>query len=478
MNSSAESSSQTAGSSASASDPEETGKMNSMVKVEATSEKAIKSSTTRRLSYSSDTDAHCPKRVKVAGKDGSPMVIRVGSRKSKLALVQTEIVIEALKEIYDQDYEFEIVTMTTTGDHILDTPLSQIGSKSLFTKELEEALLDKTIHFVVHSLKDVPTTLPPELCIAAILRREDPEDALVLKSSLKLEDPLDLVRPKLSKGNEIDKTSGDNNCKDSVKNGSIDENSEKLPVIGTSSLRRIAQLRKMNPTIKVVDVRGNLTTRINKLDDPQQPYDALILASSGLKRSDLASRISTILDSNWWYAVGQGALAVECREDDSSTMALLSPLIDYRSTYEAICERAFMQTLEGGCSVPLGVRCKWIPHMPSNSDLSVENSDLILSLDGAVFSLDGTEFIEDCQKSKIFDEVKEKSEEKSSEQKNNGNIKNFTSICLPPPTLACFDRVKRAFLNSFKLGVNLANQLNAQGAGNILAKIKHDKEKK
>lgn len=168
MNNSAESSSQTTGSS---SDPVDNGKMNSSpVIVESGSEKTIKSSTTRRLSYSSDSDAHCPKRVKVTGKDASPMVIRVGSRKSKLALIQTEIVIEVLKEIYNHDYEFEIVTMTTTGDHILDTPLSQIGSKSLFTKELEEALLDKTIHFVVHSLKDVPTTLPPELCIAAILR--------------------------------------------------------------------------------------------------------------------------------------------------------------------------------------------------------------------------------------------------------------------------------------------------------------------
>lgn len=317
------------------------------------------------------------------------------------------------------------------------------------------------------------------------IRREDPEDALVLKNSLKLEDPLDLLKPKpskeygsdeiTSKEDVIDKTSGDS--KDSV-NGSIREDSRKLPTIGTSSLRRIAQLRKINSTIKVVDVRGNLTTRINKLDDPQQPYDALILASSGLKRSGLESRISAILHSDWWYAVGQGALAVECREDDSSTMALLSPLIDYRSTYEAICERAFMQTLEGGCSVPLGVRCTWSPHVPSNSDLSVENSDLILSLDGAVFSLDGTECVKGRQKIKIFDEIKEKDGEKLSEQKNKGNLKNFTSICLPPSSLACFDRVKRAFLNSFHLGVNLANQLNAQGAGVLLAKIKHEKVKK
>jgi len=137
---------------------------------EATFDRNSSSSTDRRLSYSSDSDAHCPKRPKVTDKDGSSIVIKVGSRKSKLALIQTEMVIEALKEIYNDDYKFETITMTTTGDHILDTPLSQIGTKSLFTKELEEALLNNTIHFVVHSLKDLPTTLPPELCIAAILR--------------------------------------------------------------------------------------------------------------------------------------------------------------------------------------------------------------------------------------------------------------------------------------------------------------------
>lgn len=124
----------------------------------------------RRLSTGSDGDVRCPKRAKLNEDSSSPTEIKVGSRKSKLALIQTDLVIEELGKVYQSDYKFNIIQMSTTGDHILDTPLAQIGSKSLFTKELEEALLNKSIHFVVHSLKDLPTTLPTNLCIAAILR--------------------------------------------------------------------------------------------------------------------------------------------------------------------------------------------------------------------------------------------------------------------------------------------------------------------
>ncbi len=179
-------------------------------------------------------------------------------------------------------------------------------------------------------------------------RREDPSDALVLKEGIKLENPMDILH----------------SC-DSI-------------TIGTSSLRRIALLKQLNPNLKTVDIRGNLNTRISKLDNQNSCYSALILATAGLKRADYSSRISKRLLDNWYHAVGQGALAIECRLHDSFIIDLLRPLVDMKSTFECLAERAFLHELEGGCAVPIGVKSS------CNSDLS------LLTLDGIVLSLDGS----------------------------------------------------------------------------------------
>ena len=381
--------------------------------------------------------------------DEPAIKIRVGSRKSKLALIQTEVVISELRKFYsEKDYQFELITMTTKGDHILDTPLSQIGSKSLFTKELEDGLLNKSIDFVVHSLKDLPTTLPPKLCIAAILERECPDDALVLKSSLKLDKPFTLIQPPSDNKSEwVTK----HNIKEPI-------------VIGTSSLRRIAQLRFYNPEVEPIDIRGNLTTRMNKLDDPDGPYSALILAYAGLKRSGYEDRISHQLDSDWWYAVGQGALAIECREDDLETIRFLSPLIHCKTTFEVIAERVFMAKLEGGCSVPLGVRCSWDPTDIVNEDFGDEKRRIKLTLHGSVFSLDGTKSIKTHEEADLADEI--------DIDDVIGETKHFTSICLPPSNAPCYSTVRRNFINSAKIGLKLAEKFRKLGAMAILEEIR------
>ena len=188
----------------------------------------------------------------------SNKVIKVGSRKSQLALIQTRFVISELKKI-QPEREFEIVEMSTLGDNVLDRALSKIGEKSLFTKELEVALEKGEVDFVVHSMKDLPTSLPPGMVIGAVLEREDPRDAVILKSD-----------------------SGWSSMSD-LPEGSV---------VGTSSLRRAAQLRSAFPGLSFQDVRGNLNTRLRKLDDPSGPYSALILAVAGVVRMGWSERIS------------------------------------------------------------------------------------------------------------------------------------------------------------------------------------------
>ncbi|EFA03098.1 porphobilinogen deaminase [Tribolium castaneum] len=276
--------------------------------------------------------------------------IRVGSRKSELALIQTRHVISLLKKIHPGK-DFEIVTMSTLGDKVLDIPLPKIGEKSLFTKELEAALSTGCVDFVVHSLKDLPTVLPPGMAIGAVLTREDPRDALVLQKD------------------------HDKYLLETLPEGSV---------IGTSSLRRGAQLARKYPHLKVESIRGNLNTRLKKLDELGK-YQAIILASAGLIRMGWTSRISKILDSDeLLYAVGQGALAVECRESDEKTIELLKPLYDVQTALRVISERSFLKTLGGGCSAPVAV----------SSDLSrLKDNKHTLKLKGAVWSLDGKEEI-------------------------------------------------------------------------------------
>ncbi|XP_041651926.1 LOW QUALITY PROTEIN: porphobilinogen deaminase-like [Cheilinus undulatus] len=280
-------------------------------------------------------------------------VIRIGTRQSQLARIQTDSVADKLKELYS-DLHLEIIGMTTTGDKILDTALSKIGEKSLFTKELENALERNEVDLVVHSLKDLPTTLPPGFTIGAVLKRENPHDAVVL-------------HPK-HKGKTLE---------------TLPDNS----VIGTSSLRRAAQLKKRFPHLEFKDIRGNLNTRLKKLDE-KDDFAAIILAAAGLRRMGWENRISQILaPEDCMYAVGQGALAVEVRARDEDILEMVSVLHDPDTVLRCIAERSFLRRLEGGCSVPVAVHTE------------VKDSQLYLT--GAVYSLDGSDSLKETMQTSI-----------------------------------------------------------------------------
>ena len=248
-----------------------------------------------------------------------PRPLVIGSRGSKLALWQAEQARQRL-QAHDPHVEIKIDIIKTTGD-VKSDPLSVIGGKGVFTKELEDALLDGRIDIAVHSLKDLPTILPDRLAISAICEREDARDALVLRADL---------------------------------NGS-DASLSGLPeraVVGTSSQRRLAQLKALRGDIVVRDLRGNVDTRIRKLDEGQ--YDAVILASAGLLRLGLENRISaTIPITEILPAVGQGAIAIETRTDDEFAVETTSRL-DHRETRLAcLAERSFLRGLGGGCQLPI-----------------------------------------------------------------------------------------------------------------------------
>ena len=244
----------------------------------------------------------------------------IGSRGSKLALWQAEWV-KARLESLRPETEIRIEIIKTSGDVMRDVPLAVIGGKGVFTKELEEALLDQRIDIAVHSLKDLPTILPQELTITAITEREDPSDALVLRDGFSLEKP------------------------------SIREMPESA-TIGTSSLRRMAQLKNLRPDLIIKDLRGNVDTRLRKLDEGQ--YDAVILAAAGLRRLGFAERISVrVTTEEMLPAVGQGALGIETRADDEATNDLVA-LLDHAPTRAACtAERALLRSLGGGCQLPI-----------------------------------------------------------------------------------------------------------------------------
>lgn len=275
-----------------------------------------------------------------------PRTIRIGSRKSQLALVQTYWVQEQLQKHFP-DRQFEVQTMSTQGDKILDVALSKIGDKGLFTKELELGMLNNEIDLAVHSLKDLPTRLPEGLVLGCVTEREDPADALVVHEKHK------------------------------------DKQIDTLPagtVIGTSSLRRLAQLRYRFPHLTFKDVRGNLNTRLGKLDAGE--YDALILAVAGLQRLGMSDRIHQVLPPDVsLHAVGQGALGIECRGDDTEVLELLKALEHVPTAQRCYAERSFLRRLEGGCQVPIGV----------NTNLEGDT----LTLTGIVASVDGQKVVKD-----------------------------------------------------------------------------------
>lgn len=250
-------------------------------------------------------------------------------------------------------------TMTTLGDRELKIPLPKIGEKSLFTKDLEDALKNGVVDFVVHSLKDLPTCLPDGMTIGAVLEREDPRDALVLA--------------KCHEGK----------CLRSLPKGSV---------IGTSSLRRTAQLSRKYPHLKVQDIRGNLNTRLAKLDAPNSNYAGIILAQAGLVRMGWHDRISqTIEPDDILYAVGQGALAVECRSDDTEILEMLQKLICHHTQCRILTERSFLKTLGGGCSAPVAVQSILTKRTRDGdiNDVDDNVNDYELNVIGSVWSLDG-----------------------------------------------------------------------------------------
>jgi hydroxymethylbilane synthase len=244
----------------------------------------------------------------------------IGSRGSKLALWQSEWVRARLLELRPEA-EIRIEVIKTSGDVLLNVPLATIGGKGVFTKELEEALLAGEIDLAVHSLKDLPTTLPDNLTIAAITEREDARDALILREGV----------------------AAQHNSLSDLAHGAI---------VGTSSLRRQAQLKHLRPDVQIKDLRGNVDTRLRKLDSGD--YDAIILASAGLRRLGFERRINAaIRHEEMLPAVGQGALGIETRAGDARTHALVS-LLDHAPTRAACtAERALLHALGGGCQVPI-----------------------------------------------------------------------------------------------------------------------------
>jgi len=270
-------------------------------------------------------------------------VIRIGTRGSKLALWQAEWVKSAL-ENRSPGVSVELVVIKTKGDKIQDVPLAKVGGKGLFVKEIEEAILDGRVDLAVHSMKDMPAEIPEGLCIGAVPVREDPRDVFISSSGRHL---------------------------DALPQGAR---------VGTSSLRRAAQLRHGRPDLDVQPLRGNLDTRMRKLDEGQ--FDAVVLAAAGVKRLDLAHRITqSLAPETMLPAVGQGALCIEVRENDPRIGPLARGL-DHGETRRAVTgERAFLHKLEGGCQVPIA----------AHGVIDGER----LTLSGLVAELDGSAMIKE-----------------------------------------------------------------------------------
>ena len=244
-------------------------------------------------------------------------LLRLGTRKSKLALWQANFVKEKLEAL---GCKVELVPITTTGDKILDAPLAKIGGKGLFVKEIENALLAGEIDLAVHSLKDVPMIIPEGLTLSAITEREEPYDVLISRNGKKLEE--------LPSG----------------------------AVVGTSSLRRQVQIKRRRRDLRVEILRGNVDTRLRKLKEGL--YDAIVLAYAGVKRMGFSGEISQILE-DFIPAVGQGSLAIETRAEDERVINFVKVLNHEESWLRAVCERAFLRELQGGCQVPIGAYA-WI----------------------------------------------------------------------------------------------------------------------
>jgi len=281
--------------------------------------------------------------------------LRIGTRGSPLALAQASMVRALLASAHGLDPAMvEVMTIRTSGDRIVDRPLSEAGGKGLFTKEIEEALLAGDVDLAVHSAKDMPTVLPDGLMLAACLEREDPRDVFISRKAKTL-----AALPQGAK-------------------------------VGTASLRRQAQVKRLRPDLVVENLRGNVETRLRKLDDGV--VDATLLALAGLKRLGLADSATALLDTGEFLpAVGQGAIAIETRQNDETTRAALAP-IDHRETSIALsCERAFLAMLDGSCRTPIA------------GHATISNNRLTFR--GLIIRPDGSEAFETSREGDIKDAV-------------------------------------------------------------------------
>jgi len=309
--------------------------------------------------------------------DQERQIIRIGTRDSKLARLQTDRTIASLIKCYP-NLQCEIATVTTSGDRVLNRPIAEVGTSGVFVKELEEALLREEVDLVVHSLKDLPTDLAPALALAAVLDREDPRDVLVSHNHVAFAD--------LPPGARV----------------------------ATSSRRRTAQLRFVRQDLTFVDIRGNIPTRLQKQD--QGHCDAMVLAAAGLIRLGATDRVTEYLDTAVITpAVGQGALAVECRSDDRLIRRLLEQIDDHLVRAQVTAERSFLGELGGGCSVPVGA-------------LATITAQGTLSLTGCVCAVDGSKAFRASMEAPLGEAV--------------------------------------------RLGINLAGQLMDMGAGEVLQQLK------
>ena len=326
--------------------------------------------------------------------------LNIATRQSPLALWQAEHIRDRLLALYP-NLTINLLKIVTKGDKILDTPLAKIGGKGLFVKELEQAMYDKEADIAVHSLKDVPMQLPEGLMLGAYCKRAAPTDAFV---------------------------SNTYNSIDELPQGAI---------VGTSSLRRQCQIKTYRPDLKIKTLRGNVGTRLGKLDAGE--YDAIILATSGLQRIELDARIRGELDIDMCLpAVGQGALAIECREGDAEILALLAPLNDDQARIRLIAERALNRHLDGGCQVPIAAYA--VLHADNTSDYTNDDNGNTLWLRGRVGQADGSALLK-AEKRVMLSGTQ-------AEQEAQAN----------------------------QLGIEVATMLLADGAGDILAAIYHPED--
>ncbi|PSS23373.1 hypothetical protein M430DRAFT_33873 [Amorphotheca resinae ATCC 22711] len=285
--------------------------------------------------------------------------LRIGTRRSNLAMVQAEQIRNSLQKIAP-DRSFEIEALRTLGDKDQTKALYNFDAKSLWTAELEDMLVSGQLDLIVHCLKDMPTTLPDSCELGAIPMRDDPRDALVVKAGL----PYTSLQT-LPEG----------------------------AVVGTSSVRRSAQLRRLYPHLRFANLRGNVETRLAKVDSAEGEYACMVMSAAGLQRIGLTHRISQYLgskDGGILHAVGQGALGLEIRKGDVKTRELLNQLVDRPSTLACLAERSLMRTLEGGCSVPIGVETEWLGDSKDR-----------LRMRAIVVSLDGSRSVEDVIDAKV-----------------------------------------------------------------------------